>query len=275
MAKNFFRMKKLFLFALCMMAWVTCNAQEYFEGTLKARSFENYGGDYERASGGMMINGVRDVEYHIKGSKIAIIDHTSGINTIYDAGAEQAVFFVFTNINKVIRMPFSYVNQIKIGKEVEPTPTDVRKTVGGKECRLYTVDTEVKEKGRKTHFKIDAYVCDELPINPVLQAYNNFNNGACNGVPGVAMKYVVQQNISSLAFATNFHVAYEVHEVIPCQVDDSIFEIPAGAQIVDGTKPMKMMAVYNENYKIILKNREGQEAADPAIKFDVDEEWDF
>lgn len=59
------------------MAWMTGNAQNYFEGMLKARSFENYGGDYERASGGQMINGVRDVEYYVKGDKIAILDHTT------------------------------------------------------------------------------------------------------------------------------------------------------------------------------------------------------
>lgn len=250
-----FSMKKFFIFAICVMAWMTGNAQNYFEGMLKARSFENYGGDYERASGGQMINGVRDVEYYVKGDKIAILDHTTNINTIYDAGAGQAVFFVFRNINKVIRMPFSYVNQIKIGNAVQPAPTEVRKTIAGRECRLYTVDTEVKQRGRKTHFKVDAYVCDDLPVSPTLVPYNNFNNGACNGVPGIAMKYAIQQNISSVGLVADFHIAYEVHEVIPCEVDDSIFEIPSNAQIVDGTKPMKIMAVYNENYKIIQQNR--------------------
>lgn len=257
------------------MVWMAGSAQPYFEGTVKARSFESHGADYERASGGQMINGVRDVELHIKGGKMALIDHTTNINTVYDTDKDQAVYFIFTNINKVIRMPFSYVNQIKVGNSVDLIPTDTYKTVAGKNCRLYAVDTEIKNRGQKTHFKIEAYVCEDLPINPVLMPFNNFNNGATNGIPGIGMKYVFHRNISSINFVANSYVAYEVSEVIPGEVDDSVFEIPSGAPIVDGTKPMKIMAVYNENYKIIQQNRKGKEMADPAIKFEVDEEWDF
>lgn len=71
------------------------------------------------------------------------------------------------------------------------------------------------------------------------------------------------------------HTAYEVKEVIPCSVDESLFEVPADYEIVDGTSNSKMLGVYSENNKVMKKMKKGKAETEKEITFDINEEWDF
>ena len=266
-------MKKLFLFALCMMAWVTCNAQEYFEGSLKARSFEKHGKTVIKYSKGMALNGGRDYEFHIKGKKMATEDKMTNVQTIFDAD-KGVISLVFHNIGKAVMMRHSHYFELYKGV-ITPTPTSTYKTLCGVNCRLYLSDTN-EVRGLIGHTRREAYLCEDFPIDPALALFNN-------GFPYVCIKSVTKQdNVKGVFFDMNSYNAIEVHEVIPGGVDGALFEVPSSYEVVDGTNYSKalsvykkMLSAYSENNKVLKKNKKGNEESAQEIKFDVDEEWDF
>lgn len=262
-------MKKLMMFALCMMAWMTCNAQEYFEGTLKARSYEKHSDIAIKFSKGMLINGARDSELHIKGEKMAAVDHVTNVATIYDV-EKNKLYFVFHNIKKALEMPISHFEKMKQGSvSIKPVATSTYKTISGANCRLYSAEVNTNQNGAQIRMKSDSYVCEEMPIHPSLAGFNN-------GLPYVGMKYIIDSNNRAGMIQINSYTAYEVHEVIRGEVDDAIFVVPADYEIVDGTSNAKMLSVYGENNKVMKKMKKNT-TKEPTeeVKFDINEEWDF
>ena len=257
------------MFVICMMAWMGCHAQEYFEGTLKARSFENHSKIAVKFSKGMLINGARDAELHIQGKKMAMKDQTTNLTTIYDV-EKNKLYVVFHNIKKALEMPITHFEQMKQGAaSMKQVATSTYKTISGMNCRLYSGEVNENQNGAKIRMKGETFVCEELPIDPALAKFNN-------GHPYVGMKYIVDANNSAGMIQINSYTAFEVHEVIRGEVDGAIFEVPADYEIVDGTSNSKMLAVYGENNKVMKKNKKGtKEEPAQEIKFDINEEWDF
>ncbi len=262
-------MKKLFVFALCLVAWMTCGAQNYFEGTLKARSYEEHSKMMVKFSKGMLINGARDAEMYVKGKKLAVKDASTNVSTVYNLETMK-LYFVFHNIKKVLEMPTAQLEAMMAGGVV-PEDTGVNKTLTGLNCRLYHAKKETEENGMKTTIKTDIYLCTELEVDPALAPFVSQNTG----LPYIGMKYVVDSNISAPMMNWNSYIAYEIKEVIRGNVDDSLFEVPADYEVVDGSSNSKMLAVYSENNKVMKKNMKGKQEASTEIKFDINEEWDF
>lgn len=252
-----------------MMAWMTCNAQEYFEGTLKARSYEKHSNIVVKFSKGMLVNGARDAEMHIKGKKLAVVDKTVNVHTIYNL-EEQSLYFLFPYIKKAIQMPTSHFAKMT-ANNATPTPTDVYKTISGQKCRLYTAEKiENIGGGGTTKIKNQVYLCEDLQVDPALAPFVT-----PTGLPYLGIKYIIDSNSRAGIMTMDSHTAYEVKEVIPCSVDESLFEVPADYEIVDGTSNSKMLGVYSENNKVMKKMKKGKPETEKEITFDINEEWDF
>ncbi len=256
-----------------MMAWMTCNAQEYFEGTLKARSYEKHGKTVIKYSKGMAFNGGRDYEVHIKGKKMATEDKMTNVQSIFDAD-KGVISLVFHNIGKAFKMRQSHYFELYKGA-ITPTPTSTYNTLCGMNCRFYLSDTN-EVRGLIVHTRREAYLCEDFPIDPSLTLFNN-------GFPYVCIKSVTKQdNVKDVFFDMNSYIAVEVHEVIHGNIDDALFEVPFGYEVVDGTNDSKMLSVYrkmlsvySENNKVMKKMKKGKAEAEKEITFDINEEWDF
>lgn len=258
------------MLAICLMAWAATNAQEYFEGTLKARTFEKHSKNAIKLSQGTLINGARDVELHIKGNCVAVVDHATNIQTIYDLNKKK-IYYLFHHTKKAIDMPSSSLEQMMKGA-LEPQATDEYRQILGMKCRLYSAKKNTKEKGAHINQNIQIYICEELPVHPDLAPFVSQNTG----LPYLGVKYVVDTNTAvPPLFKMNSYVAYEINDVQRGAVDESLFTIPADYEVVDGSQNAKMLSVYKENYKILQKKNKGKEEPAEEIKFDVNEDWDF
>lgn len=261
-------MKRLLLFTLAVMVWMAGSAQNYFEGTLKARSYENHSNIVIKFSKGMLVNGARDAEMYIKGKKLAVVDKTTNVQTIYNL-EERSLYFLFPYIKKAIQMPTSHFDKLTAGN-VTPTPTDVYKTISGVKCRLYKSNKNDKVQGGSINIKNEIYLSEELLVDPALGPFIT-----STGIPRVGMKYIIDSNTKAGIMTMNSYTAYEVKEVIPGKVDGAIFEIPADYEIVDGSSNTKMLGVYSENNKVMKKMKKGKVETEKEITFDINEEWDF
>ena len=264
-------MKKVLLFALSIFACISVSAQDYFEGVITARSFEKHSDITIKFSQGMLINGARDAEMHIKGNRVAVVDKVTNVHTIYDLGNKK-IYYVFYNINKAIEMPTASLQQMMAGALV-PEATDQYLNVLGRECQLYTASKDTEESGAKIKQNIQIYICKELEVHPDLAPFVSQNTG----LPSLGGKYVVDTNTTvPLVGQMNSYVAYEIQNISACEVDDAVFAVPAEFTVVDGTNNAAMYGVYKENAKVMKKLNKGKKAEPVTeVKFEINEDWDF
>ena len=262
-------MKKFITLAICLMASIGCYAQSYFEGTLKARSYEEHSNIMIKSARGTLCNGARDAALHVKGQKLLVEDHLTNINTLYTVDNDE-MYLIFHNVKKAVKLSCSNFQKSLDQTNREPAkPTQVVKTLTGKPCRLYTWSNQNKVGTVNTILSTETYVCEELPIDPALAPIASNTKQ-----PYLFMKYVVKTDIKAPIASYHSYTAFEVKEVIPTTLDEALFTVPAGYEIVDGVDRKAMLKVYDDNLKVMKKAKKDKEKP-VEIKFDINEEWDF
>lgn len=262
-------MKKTTLFTLFLILATICHAQTYFEGSLIARSYEEHSKMVLKNARGSLCNGARDAILHVKGKKLAVEDHKTNIYTIYNVEDDE-MFLVFHNVKKAVKFSCTHFQKMTANNTVAPKQTNTYKTLTGHRCRLYTSEKNQKSGQQTMYARCDTYLSEDLAIDPALAPFASNTK-----LPFLGMKYVIKSNIKVGVVNVNSYTAYEVKEVIPCIVGDSLFAVPADYEIVDGTDRAKMLKVYDENLKIVKKSKKEKEKPIKEIKFDINEEWDF
>lgn len=117
------------------------------------------------------------------------------------------------------------------------------------------------------------WLCEELAVHKDLAPHVSGNTG----LPLLGMKYIIDSTTKVLMMNTNSYTAFDIKEVVPGIVPDDKFTIPADYKIVESSfsHPKKMLAVYSENEKALKKAKKLTQTDQSALKFDIDEEWDF
>ncbi len=267
------------------MAWMTGNAQNYFEGTIKARSYElnefkspmpMVEKMLKSMNGVFSENGARDTELYIKGNKCSGFDKSaSNLQTIHNL-QDKKVYMILHNIKTVIDMSAFKIQQLLTTAPV-PTPTGKYSEIMGYKCQLYKYEGERMTSSDPIYQQIEIYSCEEILIHPDLIPFV----GANTGLPYLGMKYVVEAHSEADSLKINLYNAVETTEIIPGTVDDSIFEIPADYKIIPFEDNMKVYKAYEENTKAMgldkKSKKKGKEAdkQEKEIKFAINEDWDF
>ncbi len=266
-------MKKLLLSVILCQFAILGYAQELFEGTLKARSYEYHSKSLVKFSKGMLQNGSRDVEMYVKGNKLGSWDALVNIQTIYDV-EDETIYFVFHEIKKAVATPMdSYTQAVNSNTAIKPEPTDETKIINGLTCRKYTGTFKSKEHGASTEVRSDVWLCEDLKVHNDLAPYVSGNTG----LPMVGMKYIVDSNTKAPMVNMNTYNAYDIKEIDRSPVSDDKFVVPQDYKVISASSysDKSLLSVYSENEKVLKKNKKLSEKETDLIKFDIDEEWDF
>ena len=310
--------KLLFTLALCLTAGGAMAQQEEqgqqtqpeqgvltagqpFEGELEIETYENYSEYLQRMGNSLYFNGVHKLKIILKGSKVHVIDETTGCHVIANdgtpagsskSGNDSGMSYIHfcdltktglnygTNIN-AMRI-FLSEKDLKIYNSNAPitsytfAPTSTKKTILDKECVLYQGDIN-RKMGMDQNYEVKAWVSDIVaPAGFKWALY-------CLETPGIPLKYsykyygghVSVMNIGELSI----YYEADVTKITPREVSDSEFEVPADYKISKGAKNVFALLKYYKGIKkeLVKAGIKGapNETKSSGVHYQTNDEWDF
>ena len=260
-------------------------AQEdnYFEGEIAYRNFENHNKLVLKLSKGMAYNGARDVKILMKGANMHIIDESLHMHTLLLPEENKAVIY-----NDLLKrgqeFPFNaYVNTYLsalspndrvINGMTIPASSTVGNSGNVKEymdqsCDIYSGKISANNGGVTTDV--------ELWISPnysIYKSYWAFLNGI--EVPGIALKWVLDQKGSvPILGKMSSYIASEVKELTERPIADEEMQVPADYNIVASTSPFKVLGLYKDMKKYLTKNKMYPTQQESVVTYKIDDEWEF
>jgi hypothetical protein len=252
---------------------ISAQSNNYFEGDMVYRNFENYSKLTRKLASGSVYNGAKTVKIILKGVNVHIIDETSKMHTLLLPNEDKAIIFC-DYIKKGQQFKYSeyvdrYMSTFSSDRNVS-TVKDIgeQKKLMGQDCERY--------KGVITDN--DVAVCDvELFISSkynVHESYYSFLNGI--QVSGIVMKWTWNHSLSMPLFGKmKSYVASEVKEIHERPVSDDEMKVPEGYEIKISSSPFKFLGLFKANNKYMKKNKLYPDQKDSDVTFSVDNDWNF
>lgn len=283
--------KTIITLAMCMVA-VFGMAQETksFEGEILFETFENYSDYILRMSNSIYFNGVHKMRLIVKGDKMHLIDETTKCHAIADNSVPSYVHFCELtktgmdygkNIDAMRVLTSD--KEINCGGALAPltnytfAKTDTEKNILNKKCFLYAGNINREMGGIEQKYEVKSYVSD-------IPAPNGYKwNLYGLETPGIALKYsykydgghVSVMNVGELSI----YVEADVTEIIPREVNDNEFDIPADYKISKGAKNAFALMKYMSSVKkqLVKLGIKGEDNAQKTtgVHYKTNDEWDF
>ena len=276
----------LLLIALCI------NAQgipQTFEGEVVYETYENYSDYMLKMANSRVFNGVHKIRMIVKGDKIHIIDETTGCHTMADAYNNQFVHYCdhtksgldysadFESQLVLLPSDITYSNfTAKLNSNTIRITGDTTNILGHK-CAVYQGEIE-RDMSMIQKYNIKAHVATDLPIS---NGYRYSLQGL--DVPGMPLKWVFKYDGGHVGMGVgelSYYIETDITEIIPRQVEDDEFEIPADYKIqkYNGKNPMSLMKYYSSIKKNLIKlGIKGGDNSEKTtgVHYKTNDEWDF
>lgn len=275
-------MKKLLFSVLLLMGYtVGAMAQgNFFEGTIKYRTYESHSKVVLKFSAGQAYNGARNTKTVLKGTKAISYDESLNMYTIFDPERSK-ITAVFNEIQEAMEFDFDkYTSTYSAYSSARATyttePTDETVELLGHTCRKHLITLKPKPINgvqANTVTKIECWITDDYDI------YKNYWYAFLYGLelPGITLKYTVDSKGSVPIFGKmSSYVASKVVSIEEGNVSDDLFKVPDGYKLSISESPFKYLKLIKKNIKALKAAKKYPTmAVDESVTFNVDEEWDF
>lgn len=272
-----------------MNVQIKAQNSEAFEGEITYETYENYSDFLIRASNSVFFNGVHKIRLILKGNKMHLIDETTKCHVIADNSVPSYVHYcdlTKTGMdygNNIGSMQILSKGNIDVGGQVSPitcytfAPTSTKKNIMDKECTLYQGDINRNMGGMEQKYEVKAYVSDIMA--PAGYKWLLF----CNDTPGIALKYSYKfdgghVSMMSIDELSAYYEA-DVTKIMPREVADDEFNIPADYRVSKGAKNAFALVKYMKGVKKQLEKLgikgESNDKKTTGVHYKTDDEWDF
>lgn len=264
-------------------------AQEIFEGEIAYQTFEQYSDYLLRMGNSIVFNGVHTIRLILKGSKVHVIDETTGCHIVCDDDAKTYIHYcdhtktgldISSNIeSQLMLLPrdITYSNFTAVLKSNSFGKTETTKALLGKSCTLYE-GTMVRDVTMINTYDIKAYVADSI-VAP--SGYKYHNQGM--DIPNIALYWAFKYDGGHVGVfgvgELSFYIEADVTEIIPRVVNDDEFSVPSDYKISTKAKNgFAIMKYYNGVKKQLeslgIKGGEKNEKQS-GVHYKTEGEWDF
>ncbi len=282
-------MKKAFIIlAMCMLTIFGMAQEKNFEGEILFETFENYSDYIQKMPFSIYFNGVHKMRLIVKGDKMHLINETTKCHVIADNSVPSYVHFC-----DLTKTGMDYDKDIVVAmraltsdKEINfvgiPAlltnytfaKTDTEKSILGRKCFLYAGNINRKMAGTEVKYEIKSYISDI----PAPNGYKMYLNGL--ETPGIALKYSYKYDGGHLSLMNvgelSSYVEADITEIIPREVNDNEFDIPADYKILK--KDVALIKYINSVRKQLVKlgvKGEDNDKKTTGVHYKTNDEWDF
>lgn len=290
--KKYINLKSMFCMVMLltgMNVQIKAQNNEAFEGEITYETYENYSDFILRMPNSMYFNGVHKMRLILKGNKMHLIDETTKCHVIADNSVPSYVHYcdlTKTGMdygNNIGSMQILSKGNIDVGGQVSPitcytfAPTSTKKNIMDKECTLYQGDINRNMGGMEQKYEVKAYVSDIMA--PAGYKWLLF----CLDTPGIALKYSYKYDGGHVSIMNvgelSFYYEADVTKIMPREVADDEFNIPADYRVSKGAKNAFALMKYMKGVKKQLEKLgikgESNDKKTTGVHYKTDDEWDF
>lgn len=290
--KKYINLKSMFCMVMLltgMNVQIKAQNSEAFEGEITYETYENYSDFLIRASNSVFFNGVHKIRLILKGNKMHLIDETTKCHVIADNSVPSYVHYcdlTKTGMdygNNIGSMQILSKGNIDVGGQVSPitcytfAPTSTKKNIMDKECTLYQGDINRNMGGMEQKYEVKAYVSDIMA--PAGYKWLLF----CLDTPGIALKYSYKFDGGHVSMMSidelSAYYEVDVTKIMPREVADDEFNIPADYRVSKGAKNAFALVKYMKGVKKQLEKLgikgESNDKKTTGVHYKTDDEWDF
>lgn len=290
--KKYINLKSMFCMVMLltgMNVQIKAQNSEAFEGEITYETYENYSDFLIRASNSVFFNGVHKMRLILKGNKMHLIDETTKCHVIADNSVPSYVHYcdlTKTGMdygNNIGSMQILSKGNIDVSGQVSPitcytfAPTSTKKNIMDKECTLYQGDINRNMGGMEQKYEVKAYVSDIMA--PAGYKWLLF----CLDTPGIALKYSYKYDGGHVSIMNvgelSFYYEADVTKIMPREVADDEFNIPADYRVSKGAKNAFALVKYMKGVKKQLEKLgikgESNDKKTTGVHYKTDDEWDF
>lgn len=285
-------MKKLcfaIVIALCSFVQQASAQSAPFEGEIVYETYENYSDYLLKMANSIYFNGVHKMRMIMKGSKMHVIDETTGVHIVADADAKSFIHFfesTKTGINfsnniesqlVLINRDINYSHTVGKLKQYGYADQNKKSELLGHTCSLFEGRIVRVMGGMDQTYDVKTLTADDI-VAPAAMPYNLFGLEVKN----LPLKWIYKYDGGHVGFGVGeLSIYYEadVVEVKPREVADDEFTVPADYKI--STKSMNALSLM-KYYGGVRKEMEkkGIKGADNSQKttgvhYKTDGEWGF
>ena len=223
-------MKKSFFMALGLFIAVSTSAQEYLEGDVIYRTFNQYS-EFVKSTSPQFINGVDTVYVTIKGSRIHEFHKSTGVHVVYDNNERIRTWSDYTkdgfDVPFVAQTPSISLSTFK---------TNEKKTIVGKEGVLYKTVIDVMG----TVAENEMFIGDtDIPVGPNAICILNVSIFGEDFKNKIGLRVTVnqyqtgsmQETMKKMGKETWSSQSTELLQIQPRNVEDAEFMAPADVNI--------------------------------------------
>lgn len=262
---------------------ISAQSENFFEGEIMYRNFENHNKLVIKFSKGMAYNGARNVKVIMKGYNIHIIDESLHMHTLLLPNEDKAIIFNDL-LKRGQQFPFSeYVNNyltslspenrtvsgVIISSTSTIKDTGETKEYKGQICNIYRGQV-ISNNGSATS-DVELWVTSKYDI---YKCYWYFLNGI--HVPGIVLKWTYDTKGKVPLFGQmSSYVASEIKAINERDVAEEEMQVPSGYDIVVSKSPFKVLGLYKDMKKYLMKNKMYPTQLESEVTYKIDDEWDF